>query len=77
MPQVEIRIDGHLDKRWMDWLEGITITHTAQNQTLLSGSVQDQAALFGLIIKLRDLGVKLVSMNFEENPLDENLGVGQ
>jgi len=77
MPQVEIRIDGHLDKGWLDWLEGITITHTAQNQTLLSGSVQDQAALFGLIIKLRDLGVKLVSINFEDNPLDEILGTRQ
>lgn len=77
MPQVEIYIDGHLDKGWLDWLEGITITHTAQNQTLLWGSVQDQAALFGLIIKLRDLGVKLVSMNFEDNPLDEILGTGQ
>jgi hypothetical protein len=77
MPQVEIRIDGHLDKGWLDWLEGITITHTAQNQTLLRGSVQDQAALFGLIIKLRDLGVKLVSINFEDNPLDEILGTRQ
>jgi hypothetical protein len=62
MAQIEIRIDGHLDKRWMDWLEGITITHITQDQTLMSGPVQDQAALFGLIIKLRDLGAKLVSM---------------
>jgi hypothetical protein len=77
MQQVEIRIEGHLDKGWTDWLEGITITHIAQNQTLLSGSVQDQAALFGLIFKLRDLGVKLVSMKFEDNPLDEVLGTQQ
>lgn len=77
MPQVEIRLEGHLDKGWMDWLEGITITHTAQNQMLLSGSVQDQAALLGLIIKLRDLGVKLVSINFEANDRNEICDRGQ
>jgi len=73
MNQVEIRLDGHLDKKWLDWLEGITIVHTAQSQTLLSGSILDQAALYGLIIKLRDLGVKLVSMNYEGNLCEENL----
>ena len=73
MPQMEICIEGHLDKRWMDWLEGFSFTHTSQNQTLLYGSVQDQTALFGLIMKLRDLGVTLVSLNFENNPVDEML----
>ena len=73
MPQMEIRIEGHLDKRWMDWLEDIAFTHTSQNQTLLYGSVHDQTALFGLIMKLRDLGVTLVSLNFENNPVDEML----
>jgi len=76
MRQVEIRLEGYLDKKWLDWLEGIAIVHTAQNQTLLSGLVQDQAALYGLIIKLRDLGVKLVSMNYGDNPIEELLGKG-
>jgi len=71
MRHVEIRLDGHLDKKWLDWLEGVTIVHTAQNQTLLSGSVQDQAGIYGLITKLRDLGVKLVSVNYGENPVEE------
>jgi len=73
MRQVEIRLEGHLDKKWLDWLEGITIVHTAQNQTLLSGTVQDQAGLYGLITKLRDLGVKLVSVNYESNHLERDL----
>ena len=72
MPQVEIRIEGHLDKGWMDWLGGFTIAHTEQNQTLLTGSVQDQAALYGLIAKLRDLGVKLVSINYRGQSSVEN-----
>jgi hypothetical protein len=73
MRQVEIRLEGHLDKKWLDWLEGVTIVHTTQNQTLLSGSVRDQAALYGLIIKLRNLGVKLVSMNYGDKLCEEIL----
>jgi len=76
MRQVEIRLEGHLDKKWLDWLDGVTIVHTAQNQTLLSGSVQDQAGLYGLITKLRDLGVKLVSVNYRANPVEEIPGSG-
>ena len=76
MRHVEIRLEGYLDKKWLDWLEGVTIVHTAQNQTLLSGSVQDQAGLYGLITKLRDLGVKLVSVNYGEYPVEEIPGNG-
>jgi hypothetical protein len=68
MGQVKIRIEGHLDKRWTDWLEGIDIAHTEGDQTLLCGPVQDQAALYGLIAKLRDLGVKLVAVNYGGQP---------
>ena len=66
MQRVEIRIKEHLDEHWAEWLNGFTITHTDQNETLLTVSVQDQAALFGLIAKLRDLGVILISVNFGE-----------
>ena len=72
MGQVEIRIEGHLNKGWVNWLEGITIAHTEQNQTLLTGPVQDQAALYGLIAKLRDLGVKLVSLHYRRQAHREN-----
>ena len=65
MQQVDIRVEGHLDRQWSEWLEGFTITHTEQDETLLTGNVVDQAALYGLIAKLRDLGVKLLSVSLE------------
>jgi hypothetical protein len=64
MSHVKIRVEGHLDKAWMEWFEGIYMTHLEENQTLLSGHVRDQAALYGLIAKLRDLGAKLISVNY-------------
>lgn len=66
MQRVEIRVEGHLDKTWTEWLDGFTLTHTEQGETILSGKAKDQAALYGLIAKLRDLGVKLVSVNSGE-----------
>jgi hypothetical protein len=59
---VEIRIEGRIDEQWSDWFEGLTITHTDQGDTLLTGEVADQAALYGLLAKLRDLGLSLVSV---------------
>jgi hypothetical protein len=56
----------------VDWLGGFTITHTEDDQTLLTGTVQDQAALYGLMAKLRDLGVKLESVNYGRQPSGEN-----
>jgi hypothetical protein len=58
----EIRIKGHLDKRWADWFEGLTITREDNGDTLLSGPVIDQAALHGLLRKVRDLGMPLLSV---------------
>jgi hypothetical protein len=72
MQQVEIRIEGHLDRKWVDWLGGFAIIHTAQNQTLLTGSVQEQAAFYGLIAKHRNLGVKLMSVNYKGQPTGKN-----
>ena len=62
MRHVEIRVEGYLDLTWGDWLEGFTLSHTKEGETLLLGQVKDQAALYGLISKLRDLGIKLVSV---------------
>ena len=56
----EIRIKGHLENRWADWFEGLTITLEADGETQLTGSVTDQAALHGLLRKVRDLGMPLI-----------------
>ena len=66
MQSVEIRVEGHFDEGWAEWLDGFTITLTDQNETSLTGTVMDQAALYGLVAKLRDLGVKLISISFQE-----------
>ena len=59
----EIRLKGHLGDRWADWFEGLTITLGEDGDTLLTGSVIDQAALHGLLKKVRDFGMPLVSVN--------------
>ena len=66
MPHVVIRVEGHLDPTWADWLDGFTLTHSDEGETILEGEIPDQAALYGLIAKLRDLGVKLVSIQSRE-----------
>jgi len=58
----QIRIKGHLGPQWMDWFEGLTITLEEDN-TLLTGLVSDQSALHGLLKKVRDLGLPLLSVN--------------
>ena len=59
----EIRLKGHLHDRWAEWFEGLTITLDENGNTLLSGPVADQAALHGILKKVRDLGLPLVSVN--------------
>ena len=59
----QIRLQGHLDTRWSDWFDGLALSHEADGTTLLSGPVIDQSALHGLLLKIRDLGVPLVSIN--------------
>ena len=58
----QIRIIGHLDSQWTEWFEGLTITLEENGDTLLTGPVIDQSALYGLLKKVRDLGAPLVSV---------------
>jgi hypothetical protein len=59
----QIRIKGHLGDDWTDWFGGMTITQEENGDTLLTGLVPDQAALFGLLRRVRDLGMQLISIN--------------
>lgn len=59
----EIRVKGHLNNRWAEWFEGLTIIREANGETVLSGPVVDQAALHGLLRRVRDLGLPLLSVN--------------
>ena len=58
----QIGVYGHLDRKWSDWFDGFTITLQANDETLLTGRVIDQAALHGLLSKIRDLGLPLLSL---------------
>ncbi len=63
----EIRLKGHLDDRWAEWFEGLTITLEENGETFLTGPVVDQAALHGLLKKVRDLGIPLLSVNLVQS----------
>src|ERR1051325_10042464 len=58
----EIRVQGHLDDRWADWAEALTLTRESDGTTTLRGSIADQAALHGLLNRIRDLNVPIVSV---------------
>ncbi len=58
----QFRIKGHLGRQWTDWFEGMAITLEDNGETLLTGPVGDQAALFGLLRKIRDIGTPLLSV---------------
>lgn len=63
MPEYyEIKIKGHLDQRWSEWFAGLKLTHFEANGTMLSGLFQDQAALHGLLERIRDLNLTLISV---------------
>ena len=59
----QIKIQGHLDEYWSEWFDDLAITYDEQDHTLLTGRVADQCALHGLLKKVRDLGLPLISVN--------------
>ena len=71
-----ITVKGHLNPNWTDWFDGLTITPLPNGTTVISGPVVDQAALHGLLKKIRDLGMLLISVNYL-GPASSTLGHGQ
>jgi hypothetical protein len=61
-PHYEIRLQGHLDSRWAAWFDGLSLTHESDGTTVIHASVVDQAALHGLLGKVRDLGLPLIAV---------------
>ena len=59
----EIRVQGHLDQHWSAWFEGLTITYEPEGNTVLRGPLPDEAALHGVLIKVRDLALPLLAVN--------------
>lgn len=60
----EIIVKGYLDVDWSGWFEGLTIVHDDKGETILTGQVRDQAALYGIITKVRDMGLFLVMVKY-------------
>ena len=67
MPAYEIRVQGRLDQRWSTWFDGLTITYEGEDITVLRGFLVDEAALHGVLIKVRDLALPLLAVNRVQN----------
>lgn len=78
VPVYQIRIRGELGSQWADWFNGLSITQEAEGCTLLTGPVIDQAALYGILTKFRDLGIELLTVELvqpnrkESDPSNQN-----
>ncbi len=70
-PQYLIRVKGHLAARWVSWFDGMTLTTESDGTTTIEGPVVDQAALHGLLQKLRDVGIPLISLTQVEKHAKE------
>ena len=66
-----IRVGGHLDSSWSEWFEGLRLTPEANGETVLSGPIVDEAALHGVLAKVRDLGLPLLAVNRFEPGLEQ------
>lgn len=70
----EIKVKGFLDQKWSDWFAGLTVTHPDENVTLFAGSLPDQAALHGLLERIRDLNLTLISVTRGDQLVDDSQG---
>jgi hypothetical protein len=71
----EIRLTGHLDAHWAAWFDGLTVSHEGDGTTVICGSIVDQAALHGVLQRVRDLGLPLVSVSRIEPEAPETTGI--
>ncbi|HZG67078.1 MAG TPA: hypothetical protein VEZ12_10065 [Herpetosiphonaceae bacterium] len=76
MPTSVITIRGHLEQHWSVWFEGLTITNDDNGEAILAGPVADQAALHGLLAKIRDLGLPLIAVVPGSKPENDGTGNG-
>ena len=72
MLQIEIYIKGKINQQWSGWFDGLTSSFSGQDETVLAGIVADQAALYGIISHLRDLGLPLISVSSKEMKENSN-----
>jgi hypothetical protein len=70
-PIYQIRVDGLLDSSWSDWFDGLATSYSAEDTTILTGPLPDQAALHGVLNKIRDLGLTLISVSVEPPVFDD------
>lgn len=68
----EIVVKSHLDMDWSGWFEGLTIMHNDQGETLFSGQLRDQAAFYGLLTKVRDMSLLIISVKYKADESDNN-----
>jgi hypothetical protein len=66
MIRIEIRVQGRIDENWSNWFDDLAITHTGGDETILTGFIADQAMLYGILTRLRNLGLPLLSVNHVE-----------
>jgi len=66
MKKIEIHIKGQIDEKWSEWFGGLSISRSDPDETILTGLVLDQAALYGIISRLRDLGLELTSVSSQK-----------
>ena len=69
MEEVEIRVKGHIDMEWSKWLGGLSIVHTNSGESVLTGSVRDQAAMYGVLEKIYGMGLRLVAVSCGDKPV--------